>query len=89
MLPADACQQMRARRLRRGAAAQPLAIHRHMADRWCLAHDSTAQCLFQRGYIQLLEQFAPHRWGGHAAPADTDGQERFAVQPSSQRMIPN
>jgi hypothetical protein len=52
-----------------------------------LALDPVTQRLFQRGYIQLLEQFTPHRWGGKLLVADADGRERFTGQPSAQRTM--
>ena len=73
---------MRPGGLRRGTTAQPLPIDRHVTGR-CLAPDPVAQGLFQRGDIQLLEQFAPHRWGGHPLTLYSDGRQCFAVQSPS------
>ena len=66
--------------LRRGAATQPLPINCHAAGRR-RALDPVAQRLFQRGDIQLLDQFTPNRWGGNPFAADANRRERFTAQP--------
>jgi hypothetical protein len=64
---AERRQQMRAGGLCGGAAAQSLAIDRHMARCRRLAKNPTAQGPLQRGDIQILEQFAPHEGAGTRA----------------------
>lgn len=73
---------MRGGSLRAGTSAQSLAVNRHMPGGRRFAGDPIAKGAFQRGRIQLLEQFAPDRRGGNPPAGDTDGLKGFPAQPA-------
>jgi hypothetical protein len=63
----------------RGTSAQSFAIDRDIARYRRLTSNPTAECPSQRGEIQRLEQFAPHRWGRRSVALDADGRECLAL----------
>src|SRR5271165_1069341 len=77
---AERRQQMNARRPRRGTAAQPLAINRHVPGRLFATHP-VAEGSFQRADIQPLKQLTPDRRGWNPVAPDTDRLQCLPRQP--------
>ena len=77
---AERRQQADAGGVRRGAAAQPLAVDRDMARR-LPATDPSAERPLQSGHVQPLEQLAPYRWCWDPAARDAEARQRVPRQP--------